>query len=202
MSVLDFFNPKGSAAGSLVNLFIEALNNNTEAIKALTAVLNGSVIGAAFDPIVSAIKSVEDAVALVETAIKAFVPFTCLIPLFQQVATAWSDLDNVKRDLEIQGPNLDKDAARELARVLAVPLVGDVVKNEVNLAWLDRYQRITGRGFPTALDQLHYMVSGGITPASLISEVSARVPEFFLDNENDIRQFNKGYKSAIRSMRP
>lgn len=151
--------------------------------------------------IASAVEKMQlDLNALIEL-IKALVPLTCIVPFLQKIADSMRDLDNITRDLDIQGPNLDKDAARAMARVMAVPYVGDVVKNEINLAWMDRYQRITGRGFPSALDQLHYFVSGGITPSTLISEVSARVPEFFLDNDVDTEPFNKGYQDAIKELR-
>lgn len=130
--------------------------------------------------------------------VKVIAPFSCIVPLLEMSAKAYDDIKDYSLDRELQAPNLNSDVAHELTRVLAVPVVGDMVRNQINLAWMDRYQHITGRGFPSALDQMRYLVSGGVTPASFISELESKAPDFFLNNDPDVSKFNKGYAAALK----
>lgn len=126
-------------------------------------------------------------------------PFSGLDPLLNKIRDAVNDVNNLDLDKAIQAPNLDIDVAHSLSRALSVPFIGEIVRNEVNLAWMKRYQSVTGRGFPTALDQLHYLTEGGVTPTSMISELTSRLPDFFLTNEHsDVSKFDKGYEAAVR----
>lgn len=127
-------------------------------------------------------------------------PIAGLDSLLKQLRESANDMKNLDLDKAIQAPNLDLETAHALSRALALPYVGSVISNEINLAWMKRYQNITGRGFPTALDQLHYLTQGGITPMNFITEISSRVPEFFLDHEHQDRsKYNEGFEDAKRA---
>lgn len=152
----------------------------------------------ALSDIIKLLKNLPEVVKQLTEIVKIVTPFTCIIPLLKRSMDAYNDLQNVDVGEIVKAPNLDYDSAYELARLFAIPYIGDLVKNQINLAWLDRYQKSTGRGFPSSLDQLHFMVNGGITPATYITEVTSRVPDFFLDNDIDMSIFSKGYRKALK----
>lgn len=143
-----------------------------------------------------------DIVTQIKELGKIIIPFSCIVPLLEQAMKAYNDSQKYDLDKLIQGPNLDSDLAHELARVFAIPYVGDLVKNQINLSWMDRYQKTTGRGFPTALDQLHYFANGGISSSSIMADVTSAIPRFFMDNRNSSSdKFNKGYRAALSEKR-
>lgn len=115
---------------------------------------------------------------------KAVIPFSCILPLATKIMESFGDLEKTDLAGVIKSPNLSKDTAREMSRLLSVPFVGDIARNEINLAWLERYMKSTGRGFMSSLDQLHYFANGGIGPSSIMSSAVSHVPDFFIDNDN------------------
>lgn len=125
-------------------------------------------------------------------------PFAGLKPALEMMTKAIGEMNDCDVGKIIQEPNLDVDAANELARMLAVPYLGDVLKNQIELAWMSRYQKIIGRGFPTALDQLRYLVSGGMSPINMMNEMNNRMPDFMLDNQKTAHSnFDIGFKEAF-----
>lgn len=200
---LDFFNPSKSTKKAVEAL----LSSNSELIevdKEIKKLLNDTL-----KPIVDSLGSLATLTLTVDDILKgvtelikclssvAFI-VSQLAPLVDMFAKAYDDVKDVSVDRLLKAPNLDKDNANRLSAVLAVPYVGTILQNQINLAWMDRYQHITGRGFPTVLDQLRFLVSGGVTPANMVSEITTRAPDFFLENETDVSKFNKGYKDALK----
>lgn len=128
------------------------------------------------------------------------VPFGALKPVLEKMDEAVKDVNNLDLKDVLNGPNLDTAAAQELSRMLAIPYFGSVLKNQIDLAWLDRYQKLIHRGFPTALDELHYLASGGITPVNMINEIESKLPNFMLDNTNPRpSMFDKGFKEGLKA---
>lgn len=215
--IQEVINPLNGSIGALSST-IDKLNVKIDSIpgSVTEAVTSGvaNPFSGALGPLIAAIAEFTKAVhdftnfimsldpATIAKGVKdiyeVLTPFSCIVPLLKMASTAYNDVKDYSLDRALQAPNLDPQVARELSRVLAIPVIGDAVRNQINLAWMDRYQHITGRGFPSALDQMRYLVSGGVTPTSMISEIESKAPDFFLNNEPDIDKFNKGYAAALK----
>lgn len=107
-------------------------------------------------------------------------------PMLRVIMNSFNEWNSLQERMKASGqdlsaPNLDPVLAGQITALMSVPIVGQMVRGAVNYAHMARYQKLTGRGFASDLDQLYWLANGPASAAAGgIDQAVSKIPAFFL----------------------